>query len=264
MAATNSKVVQIHNVNGETNQYVKVSARIPEFLKVYGPEKGYRVLSQATDYLDFAQGRKELCVALAAQGKLPEQHIKEFMEERRVVFKSQLVDKEGNVVAESSAIKAVWYLKDYETGETAAFQRLLARLGFGGEIFDSDEDNDMQAQGLSFDNASGDKPSPSQSVVMKPVELETSDTKAQTSTASVTKTASSTEQTDSVSKPAQLQVVDASKSRGVKADPNTIQPAQLRQLESLARVKRVECPKVSTPEEFRKALLELKNLPLPT
>ncbi|KKN26425.1 hypothetical protein LCGC14_0874740 [marine sediment metagenome] len=264
MAATNSKVVQIHNVNGETNQYVKVSARIPDFLKVYGPEKGYRVLSQATDYLDFAQGRKELCVALAAQGKLPEQHIKEFMEERRVVFKSQLVDKEGNVVAESSAIKAVWYLKDYETGETAAFQRLLARLGFGGEVFDSDEDNDMQAQGLSFDSTSGELPSPSQTVVKKPVEMETFDTQAQTPVADMTKTASPTEQTGSVSKPAQLQVVDTSKSRGVKADPNKIQPAQLRQLESLARVKRVECPQVNTPEEFRKVLLELKSLPLPT
>ena len=58
-----------------------------------------------------------MCIALAAQGKLPEQQIKELMEERKVVFKSQLVDKEGNVVAESSAIKAVWYLKDYETGK---------------------------------------------------------------------------------------------------------------------------------------------------
>ena len=102
MSAANSKVVHIQNLNGETNQYVKVSARVPAFLAVYGPDKGYRVLAHSTDYLDFAQGRKELCIALAAQGKLPEQHLKELMEERKVVFKSQLVDKDGNVVAESS------------------------------------------------------------------------------------------------------------------------------------------------------------------
>lgn len=263
MAATNSKVVHIQNLNGETNQYVKVSARVPAFLEVYGPDKGYRVLAHSTDYLDFAQGRKELWIALAAQGKLPEQHIKELMEERKVVFKSQLVDKEGNVVAESSAIKPIWNLKDYESGETAAFQRLLARLGFGGDVFDSDEDNDMNSQGLAFDTVSDDVPSQSKTVVMQPVVVETPRSESKPAEPAETKTASSTEQSEPVKKPAQHQV-DKSTSRGVQVDPNKIQTAQLRQLESMARVKKVECPKVKNLEEFRNALLHLKSLPLPT
>lgn len=263
MAATNSKVVHIQNLNGETNQYVKVSARVPEFLKVYGPDKGYRVLAHSTDYLDFAQGRKELCIALAAQGKLPEQHIKELMDERKVVFKSQLVDKEGNVVAESSAIKPIWNLKDYESGETAAFQRLLARLGFGGDVFDSDEDNDMNSQGLAFDTVS-DVPSQSQTVVMQPVAVETPRSEPKPAEPAETKTVSSTEKTEPATPVQQRQTNDTSTSRGVKADPTKVQPAQRRQLESLARVKGVECPVVNTVEEFRNALLHLKGLPLLT
>lgn len=263
MATANSKVVNIQNSNGETSQYVKVSARVPDFLKAYGPEKGYRVLSHSTDYLDFAQGRKELCIALATQGKLPEEHIKELMNERKVVFKSQLVDKEGNVVAESSAIKPIWNLKDYESGETAAFQRLLARLGFGGDVFDSDEENDMQTQNLAFDAVSDNEPSQSQTVTMQPVVVETPRSEAKPTEPAETKTDRTTEQSEPARKPAQ-QAVDKSTGRGVKVDPSTIQPAQLRQLESLARVKGVECPIVNTPAEFREALAKLKGLPLPT
>src|SRR5690606_2294724 len=35
-------------------------------------------------------------------------------------------------------------LKDFEALETAANQRLLASLGFGGELFDDDEDRDLE------------------------------------------------------------------------------------------------------------------------
>ena len=264
MAATNSKVVHIQNPNGETSQYVKVSARVPDFLKVYGPDKGYRVLSHSTDYLDFAQGRKALCLALAAQGKLPDEHIKELMSERKVVFKSQLVDKEGTVVAESSAIKPIWNHKDFESGETAAFQRLLARLGFGGEVFDLDEDNDMQTQGLAFDVVSETEPSQSETVTMQPIEMETSRREPAPTESAETKTESTKVPPEPAKPPAKQQTVDKSTTRGVKTDPTTVQPAQRRQLESLARVKGVTCPEVTTPAEFREALLELKALPLPT
>lgn len=261
MSAVNSKVVQITQSNGDMSKYVKVSARIPEFLKAYGPDKGYRVLSTATDYLDFTQGRKDLYLALAAQGSLPDENLKELFAERKIVFRAQLVDKEGVVIAESSALKPIWNHKDYESGETAAFQRLIARLGFGGEVFDSDEENDIESQNLTFDVVS-DEPGSNETVTMKPVAVNQPHPAKLTAAPVVTKTDSPTVQSEPATPPVN-KVESNSSSRGLRPDPNVIHPAQRRQLMSMARVRKIECPEVNTVEEFRIAFAKLKQIPVP-
>lgn len=262
MSSSNAKVVSIQNQYGDTTQYVKVSARVPEFLKVYGPDKGYRVLSESTDYLDFAQGRKALCLALASQGQLDESYIKELLSDKKVVFKSKLVDKEGNVVAESTALKPVWNLKDFESGETAAFQRLLARLGFGGDIFDSDEENDREGFDQPLDTEATPEASPTQPVTMQPVSSNNVNSEADVSEPVETKPEGSMEPDKPAATPPKNKVVQ-DKGQGVKVDASKVQPAQLRQLESMARVKKVDCPVVNTPDEFRAEFARLKALPIP-
>lgn len=263
MAATNSKVVQIHNADGEVSQYTKVSARVPEFLKEYGPQQGYRVTSESTDYLDMTQGRKALFVTLAEQGNLSDKFIQELANDRKVVFKSRLLDNEGNVVAEASAIKPVWSLKDYESGETAAFQRLLARLGFGGDVFDEDEQNDMLSQDLDFQTSP--QPSPTQTVTAEPEPVEQPREEIAEGPPAETQPTESKETVKSTQQPAAKSSGGDGRQqqRGVKADATKVQPAQLRQLESMARVKQVECPVVNTPEEFREAMMQIRALPLP-
>jgi len=55
------------------------------------------------------------------------------------LFTCHLCDESNEVVASASALKSISQYKYYEIGETAALQRLLAKLGFGGETFDYDE-----------------------------------------------------------------------------------------------------------------------------
>ena len=50
--------------------------------------------------------------------------------------------------ATATAAKLIQVYKDLEVLETAARQRLLAALGFGGEGLDADENLDQRDQGL--------------------------------------------------------------------------------------------------------------------
>jgi len=65
-----------------------------------------------------------------------------------VIFRAELLDAEGRMLAAASALRPIQSYKDWEKGETAARQRLLAALGFGGEAFDEDEAGDQEDQGL--------------------------------------------------------------------------------------------------------------------
>ncbi len=272
----NSKVVQIFDNSGNTSLYKKVSARVPDFLSKYGPDKGYRVLSTSFDYLETLPARKALLLELAKQGGQTEL-LKSALSEDKVVFQCQLADKEGNIVAQAAAVKRITFQKEFESGETAAFQRLMAKLGFGGEIFDIDEVKDMNSQDLDFSS----EPPPAAPVIQveavdsqeetdyedndaaELVELEsemeaeqadieeedkpavqepvTTETVQQVTPAPVKRTASSTKQ----------------------VDKEVLQPGLLRQLNQLAQVKQVKLPTVTTADELRSELSRLHKLPLP-
>lgn len=263
MANTNPKVVSIFNDDGTASQYTRVSVRIPEFLKEYGPSKGFRVRSEIVDYLDVSEGRKAFLMGLIEKGLLPNERVEEVLNDKRYVFKAQLQDQEGNVVAEATAVKRVWREKDFETGETAALQRLLARVGFGGDVFDIDEINDMEDQKLSYQIGG---PGDTQKVTAEP-KAETisqqatpppdSDTKPTEAKASV-------ENKKSDAKAKSAPANDKSKQgQGKRAEVSKVQPAQLKMLESQARIKGVECPNIETIEQFQQELARIRALPLP-
>lgn len=266
------QVIQIYNNDGTASSYKTVSARITGFLAEYGPAKGYRIHSSSMDYLNFTQGRLALSMALANQGSLPAEEAVNLLKNARVLFTCQLINKEGDVMAEASAVKNVIQLKDHETGETAAFQRLMAKLGHGGEIFDHDEFNDMLDQKLHTSEAQQTvKPSPVALIKSAPaVKVQAVKPKGETVKQEVVveaevKAEAQPEQVVPKSKsvvPAVKQGVTRS-GGATKVDGTILQPGLLRQLASMARIKRVDCPTVTTPEELKSELTRLHALPIP-
>lgn len=263
MANTNPKVVSIFNDDGTASQYTRVSARIPEFLKKYGPDQGFRVRSEIVDYLDVSEGRKAFLMGLIEKGLLPNERVEEVLNDKRYVFKAQLQDQEGNVVAEATAVKRVWREKDFETGETAALQRLLARVGFGGDVFDIDEINDMEDQKLIYQVG---EPGDTSSAIDEP-KVDANPQQAKPEAERETKTTevkASVEDKKPDAKQKSAPANDKSKQgQGKRAEVTKVQPAQLKMLESQARIKGVECPNVETIEQFQQELARIRALPLP-
>lgn len=264
MTAANRKVIHLLDNDGTPTQYLRVSARIPQFLAEYGPDKGYRVLSEISDYQDVTVNRMAFMLALIDKGQLTNDRIDEILNEKKFVFRSKLVDKEGNVIAEATAVKRVWREKDFETGETAAFQRLMARVGFGGEIFDIDENNDIEDQKLTVIN---NEPGDSTLVTVEPVSDDNQEQgKAEPEQSNKPAEATAPVETQKPAgrkRPAPAADNSNQKERGTRANVTKVQPAQLKVLASQARIKGVECPVVETIEQFQQELARIRALPLP-
>lgn len=263
MANTNPKVVSIFNDDGTAAQYTRVSARIPEFLMVYGPDKGFRVRSEIVDYLDVSEGRKTVLMGLIENRLLDADRIEEVLNDKKYVFRSKLLDKDGNIVAEATAVKRVWKEKDFETGETAALQRLLARVGFGGDVFDIDEINDMEDQKLTYQVG---EPGDTSSAIDEP-KVDANPQQAKPEAERETKTTevkAPVEDKKPDAKQKSAPANDTSKQgQGKRAEVTKVQPAQLKMLESQARIKGVECPTVETIDQFQAELARIRALPLP-
>lgn len=106
---------------GEQILYVPVAKRIGIFLEAYPPEK-FSILSD----VKIIQGR--------------------------LVVETRLTKLDGEKTianAHSSGIPGAMEHKELERLETASLQRLMARLGFGGDVFDADESLDFKITNLS-------------------------------------------------------------------------------------------------------------------
>jgi hypothetical protein len=220
--------IDIFNSNGEASTYLKVSARLPKFLETYSPEKGYCLVSEVTDLLNIQKGKLDL---LKAQSHHKE-NIDAAGKNVTLIFTRKLISPKGNVLATASALKEITAYKDYETGETAALQRLLALLGYGGECFDEDEVKDMQDQSLGYADHTSTRAEP----------------KAEETPAKV-QTHSSKEVT-----PIKKEVTERKKS------PDAIPTALKRQLQHMAKVKGATTNPCSTKAEAKAELKRLSNL----
>ncbi|MEE4378451.1 MAG: hypothetical protein V2J55_13220 [Candidatus Competibacteraceae bacterium] len=145
----NARVIDIFNPDGSVSQYRPLSHRLPEFLVQYGPEQGYRIVIDVQDSWLLYAGRRALYEQAIAHGHKPEAvGLPAVASSVELVFHARLLNREDQVVASAAALKPIVQYKDFEAGETAARQRLLAALGFGGEVLDDDEHQDQTAQGL--------------------------------------------------------------------------------------------------------------------
>ena len=145
-----NKIVVLYTPDGEAVQYRPLSERIKEFLAVYGPEQGYAVETVFQDSLSLKTGLLKLYESALQAGQKPEAvGLPPLSEAGQVlVCRATLKNREGRIMATATATKAILSYKDQEILETAARQRLLAALGFSGEVLDADESQDQHDQGF--------------------------------------------------------------------------------------------------------------------
>lgn len=244
---TQKKVIEIFGDDGQVNQYRALSDRLPEFLKEYGPEKGYQVVLKVTDAVTLQAGLAALYAeALKSSLNPRDMGLPDLV--GGMVFRATLLNKDGKEIANATAHRhRVSAYKDFEKGETAARQRLLAALGFGGGIFDEDEVGDMTDQGLNLQ-------APHTSATPVP---------ATTTKAPRVIGAAKTEEAATVPPP-QAAVEEAPTSQPAQvqeSEPNaraeSIPPAILRQIEHQAKLKGKPVPTVTSLAEARAKLKEL-------
>jgi len=209
-------VIEIFQEDGSVRKYRSLSERLPEFLAAFPISEGFRVEVEA-------KALAEICPGVESAG---------------VVFTASLY-KGDAVVANASAHRfSLSQFKDWEKGETAARQRLLAACGFGGDVLDEDEALDMKDQGLQV--AQVPPSPPTQKAAEKQPEPSVSPTKEKPPVA------------------AKERPVAAKESPAPPQPPREDVPvALMRQIEHQAKLRGVPCPSPSNLDEARQALKAL-------
>jgi hypothetical protein len=140
---------------GEQNTYIPFAERYQEFLNRYSPDDGYRVKIDTSDYLQQNPGLKCLYEKAIEAGRNPtEVGLPPIM--AITIFRASLY-KDDSLIQTATAAKQLVSYKDWEVGETAARQRLIAAMGFASDFYLDDEIADLVAQGISVEGAN---PSP--------------------------------------------------------------------------------------------------------
>ena len=140
----NGTIQFVDDHSGEVKTYRRYSARLPEFNEKFGPGTGYRVESTVCALSDLQTARMAAMTEAVSQKLKPEEFGLGALS-TMMVCTHRLLDSEGHVVCDARAAAHVQAYKDLELLETASHQRLMAKVGFGGEIFDEDEDRDIAA-----------------------------------------------------------------------------------------------------------------------
>lgn len=230
-----NEIITLETPEGE-KKYRRFSARLPEFLEKYPPEKNYRVVHRCSDSLSYEKGKLQLYEAAMRAGKKPaEVGLPEIPEQSTMIYEACLFGPDGETITNATAALRIETIKDWERGETAAFQRLLASLGFGGEVYVNDEGNDIHGQGLRI------KPTVDTTAVAKTPAGSAKEPLPAAATADAGRTA---------------EVVDlASGSR-----PRRLVPAAtMNQIKRLAKLRKVEVPEFKSLEEALKFLVDLQS-----
>lgn len=146
--SNHAKVVDLFNRDGSQSRYLLFSARLPDFMKTYPAEEGWRVEREAVSAASLQPELVQLYAAAVSAGKSPKDLGLPALPSG-MLFKCRLLDPNGTVVRTASSLVLVRELqgqvppsggfKDWEAGETNAFQRLVASMGFGGDMLDADE-----------------------------------------------------------------------------------------------------------------------------
>ncbi|MBK8750988.1 MAG: hypothetical protein IPL99_04810 [Candidatus Competibacteraceae bacterium] len=123
-------------------------AYLPEFLNRYRPAEGLSVHTEIRDALSLKPGLMKLYEIALHGGHPPESMGLPALRDPEffLVGHATLRDPQGRILATATAVAPAG--QTLEDLETAARQRLLAALGFGGEIVDADEVFDPSHSGI--------------------------------------------------------------------------------------------------------------------
>lgn len=138
--------------NETLEHYKPAYQRVPEFLAAYPPDRyGCEVESEP-----FSPVGVELIGQLATTSPDDaKQLLLELAGRPRIKVTVTLRDhaQDGRIVVQRSAVAPIEGYKDYETAETAAFQRVMAALGHDGQSMYEDERRDWNRQGVTVSDA---------------------------------------------------------------------------------------------------------------
>ena len=251
----NSTIEFFDGHTGEAKTYRRYSARLPEFNKKFGPGTGYRVKSSICSVTDLQPARMEAIREAVVHGRKPEEFGLGKLS-ALMVCTHRLLDSEGRVVCDARAAALVHEFKDLEVLETASHQRLLARVGFGGDIFDDDEDREIaavaSARGAARQTASADRqpaPQPAERSRAARPRRKPAEKPRQAKAAAAPEKAAETPAAGGQTKP--------DPGPGRSPDTRAVPPATLRQLAQLAARAGEQLPEVSS---FAEAKAELRRL----
>lgn len=248
-------IVLLATSDGEV-LYKKLSARLPAFLKDYPVKDGFKVIIRQTDTLSYQKGLLQLYETAIRAGHKPDSvGLPSLKEQAVIVFEASLIGKDGDALCTATAVKVIQEYKDWEIGETAARQRLLAALGYGGEVFDNDEFTDITSRGINVTQSElqspGTKVSPGAAsepaviLLARPSETITQGTKP---------AEGKTDMDKSISSAGELGAADTPKKKNENIPRSTI-----RQIERLAKMKNRDVPEFNGVEQALSFLLELQN-----
>lgn len=130
-------------LTGEEKPYVMFVGRQEEFLKAYPPKEGWSVVTRIFDPNGINAHRMQMREKLAVAGK----DAKEYDPNVGMYagFQAELINREGRVVATGHAVCAITDPSGrfWEKLETRARNRLITGLGFGSDAFLNDEIEDI-------------------------------------------------------------------------------------------------------------------------
>lgn len=150
-------VIELFAAGGEPVFYRSPAARLPEFLARFGPERGFSVRTEISDLLGLRPGLLRLYETAAREGPTAEAPGLPPLSYAAgtMVCRAVLEDATGRVLATATAAKDVREHGDLEALETAARRRLLAALGFGGEVLAADGRRDLAPSGPTVEPGDG-------------------------------------------------------------------------------------------------------------
>ncbi|MGH8159372.1 MAG: hypothetical protein ACREPQ_14725 [Rhodanobacter sp.] len=141
--------VVIGNDDGTTSTYMPVSARLPKFLEMFPNSDGWRIERECKHASEFAPTLVALYTECFKAGINPKAAGLPPLP-NGTIFTARLRAPSGDVVNSGSALmhvrdpvetfaEGMGLLRDWESGETAALQRLMAAQGLGGDVLNLDE-----------------------------------------------------------------------------------------------------------------------------
>ena len=255
----------------------QLSALLPEFLRRYPPAEGFSVQTEILDSFSVQPGWMKLYEIALHGGHPPESLGLPPLRSRdyALIGRATLRDPKGRILATATAASVT---PDVESLETAARQRLLAALGWGGEICDEDEAPHPSDQDLTITSGvqahlpttetraesradTAPVPPVDEGVAVATSALPPGEDSVTTGAASVDSAPATPVETPAAA-PSHRVAADAA----IPAEPplDRALPLLQRQIASLARLRGVAAPEVHTRSEGQAALKTLMQQPAAT
>jgi hypothetical protein len=254
---TDENGAALRDEQGRPIKWVPLEVRMPEFLTAYPPKEGFRIVCETVDLLSFRKGLlsilKEAIAAGRRLGDLGLVDLEQTLTE--LICTARLFDRDDRILRTASACARVQEEKDYERLESAATNRLITALGFGGQISHEEAAAlEQQGSGSSAPLEPGAAPEvPIESRERAAVESRGPEREVRDGQTSTTPTPSARrERTPLVALPK-----DPESRPAQKDSAEGVTSAQRVQVANLARRAGVEAPQLATRADFDRAMREL-------